>query len=82
MLKGLLPSYLTENLIYTRNIHLLNTRQNDANHLRLPNFELKNTKKKTYSNGIKEYNELSNMIRESESFNIFKSKLKKHIFVS
>lgn len=51
MILGLLPQYLTENLIFTRDIHERNTRQNNENELRLPNSKI--TRRNVSYNGIK-----------------------------
>lgn len=39
MINGLLPKYLSDNLIFTRDAHTRNTRQRTNNELRLPNFK-------------------------------------------
>lgn len=52
MINGMLPLYLSSNLIHTRQIHSVNTRQNSNNTLRLPPFRLEQTKRNIFYYGI------------------------------
>lgn len=49
---GLMPQYLYENLIFTSDVHGRNTRQNEENKLRLPNYRLEMTRRNVFYNGI------------------------------
>ena len=79
MINGLLPKYLGDNLIFTRDAHTRNTRQRTNNELRLPNFKYETTKKNMFYYGIKMYNELPIQIRQKPSLNTFKIECKNHI---
>lgn len=48
MINELLPIYLCQNLIFTRDVHIRNTRQNNANVLRLPNYNIEYTRKNVF----------------------------------
>lgn len=78
-LKGHLPKYLSENLTHTSNIHDRNTRQNDNDILRLPNFKLESSRKNIFYYGIKLYNEMPKEIKEKESLNGFKTVCRKYV---
>lgn len=79
ILNGLLPNYLSENLIFSRNIHSRNTRKNINNNLRLPNYRLQTSRKSLYYNGILLYNSLPSDIKSEASINSFKEKCKMYI---
>lgn len=79
MLNGLLPSYLYENCIFTRDIHHRTTRLASTNALRMPNFRLEFSRKSLFYNGVKLFNELPNDIKNSQSLSIFKSKCRTYI---
>lgn len=79
MIHGLTPNYLTSNLIFTRQIHAVNTRQNNNNLLRLPAYRLEQTQRNIFYNGVKLYNELPRDIKSIETLNRFKIECTKYI---
>lgn len=79
IVRGMMPNYLKEKLIYTRNIHNVNTRQNTENVLRLPNYRLETTRMNLFYNGIKLFNDLPVEIRNKETLNSFKKECDKYV---
>lgn len=79
MLNGLLPKYLINNLIFTRNVSERITRQYNINLLRLPNFKYENSRRNIFFYGIKMYNELPNDIKNSQNLKLFKKNCKEFI---
>lgn len=79
MTKKLLPSYLCDKLIYNRDVHTLNTRNNVNNELRLPNFKFEKSRKNLFYNGIKLFNELPMDIKKAETLSKFKKNCKMYV---
>lgn len=82
MLNGLLPNYLTANLVLNRDFHNRNTRQNNNNLLRLPSYRLQMTRKSIFYNGVVMYNSLPCDIRLQPSIQLFKRKCKEFLLLN
>lgn len=80
MIKGLLPKYLSDNLIFTNEIHNVRTRQ--ENQLRIPKFNTEFARKNVFVIGLKMYNDLPKNIKESNSLNQFKQKCSEYVMLN
>lgn len=58
IIKGLLPNYLFESLIFTKNVHDRITRQNNKNLLKLPQIKTEFARRNIFYYGIKLYNDM------------------------
>lgn len=79
MLNGLLPKYLSSKLILTNTVHDRNTRQNNEYNLRLPNYSSALCQNTIFYKGVQMYNALPNVVKMSQSLNIFKEKCRKFV---
>lgn len=77
MKNGLVPKYLTDKLIYTRDVHEINTR--NKNDLRLPRVKTEAAKKSIYFEGVKIFNKLPSILKEEKNLQKFKRDCENHI---
>lgn len=72
MKNNLLPTYLSNKLIYANEIHNRNTR--NSGELRLPNYKKEATRKNLFFKGIQLYKQINKDMKEEKNVNIFKRK--------
>lgn len=75
---NLLPSYLSENLLYVHNVYVSMTLRNSLD-FRLPKYNKKSTQQNLFYKGLKQYNELPIEVKKSENLNTFKEKATKYL---
>lgn len=78
MKNNLLPPYLCENLIYVSNVYQNMTLRNQTN-FRLPMTKKANTQKNIFYKGLKLYNLLPSNIKVCNTYDKFKSDLRKYL---
>jgi len=77
---GNLPEYLSNNLVYNRDVHNVNTR--NRNNFRLPFYRTDQDQNNLYYKGLKLFNELPDDIKNCTSTNEFKTKLYQHTLLT
>lgn len=74
---NMLPSYLTSNIEYIRDVHHHNTRR--VNDIKLPAMTKSSTQNSLYYKGANQFNNLPSVIKNDMNFNSFKRKLNVYI---
>lgn len=73
----MLPHYLNEKVEYISDTHNINTR--NRNNFKLPRINSELAKKNVYYDGLKMYNELPNIVKNSVTLTEFKRKCIEYI---